>query len=153
MKCDRWQRGLPCPYCTEGVKGRRFYPGHRGNPPRPAQCEGITQMIKRQSASASDVRPGDPAARDVAMEADNPLLFEYLTSTTFGDGSERETSTLLLFASGGVWKGCLNDRAEGQALWVSGASVGDVLEALERALDTTSPDWRRTQTKSKKNGR
>lgn len=109
------------------------------------QKEGLSDMIRRQSASGGEVPAGAPAARDVALAADNPLLLEYLTATSFEDGSERETATLLIFAASGVWKGCLNDRAESRALWVSGVDVAGVLEALERALDTTTPDWRPTR--------
>lgn len=110
-------------------------------------------MIKRQSASQQEQAPGVRAARDTVMEAEYPLLTEYLVETVFSDGSERETATLLVFASGGVWKGCLNDRSEGKALWASGASLSDVYEALERALDTSSPDWRPTRQPTRKNSR
>jgi hypothetical protein len=76
------------------------------------------------------------------MEADTPLLFEYLSHRQFEDGSMRETSTLMVFASEGLWKGCLNDRQEGRALWASAETIGGLLEALERCLDHTHPDWR-----------
>ncbi len=101
-------------------------------------------MIRRQSARATDGVTPVLAARDTVMEADRPLLTEYLVSTVFGDGSERQTATLLIFATEGVWKVCLNDRAEEQALWASGVDVASALDALERMLDTEAPDWRRT---------
>jgi hypothetical protein len=103
-------------------------------------------MIKRQSASAPSGL-GSLAAKDDAFSRRCPLMFEYLTATTFEDGSERQTATLLVFAAEGVWKGCLNDRAEEQALWASASDLQGVLDALEHALETGAPDWRRTSSR------
>jgi len=144
MKCDLWQRKLPCYFCTEGVKGRRYYPGHRGQAPRPVQREGLSAMIKRQSGSNSSASGRTHAALDAVMLAERPLLMEYLVDMLFEDGSERQTATLLIFAADGVWKACLNDRAEEQALWASGASIASALDALESMLDSSSPEWKRT---------
>jgi hypothetical protein len=108
-------------------------------------------MIARQSASSGAGVNSPFAARDVGLEAEYPNLTEYLVLRTFADGSERETSTLLIFAVDGLWKVCLNDRAEGQCLWASGASHGDAMAALELMLESGSADWRRTrQVKSAK---
>lgn len=76
------------------------------------------------------------------MEAEYPNITEYLVQRLFADGSERETSTLLLFATEGLWKVCLNDRAEGRALWAAGASHGDAMAALEAMLETNTAEWR-----------
>lgn len=108
-------------------------------------------MIRRQSKSASGDGNAVHAARDTVMEADRPLLMEYLTDLTYSDGSERQTATLLIFAADGVWKACLNDRSEEQCLWASGSDVAAALDALETMLDTGAPDWRRvTKYKPKK---
>jgi len=144
MICDRWRRGQECYYCLEGYRCRRAYPGHRGyRHSAPKKGESISAMIKRNSGGQGGPN-GRPCSRDVVLEADHPLLMEYLTQTAFEDGSERETATLLIFAAEGVWKICLNDRAEDQALWASGSDVASAMEALERMLDTAAPDWRRT---------
>lgn len=108
-------------------------------------------MVKRRSDQACGTEGGQKlVVRDEDFVGEYPLLFEYLAHRQYDDGSERETSTLLVFAADGVWKACLNDRAEGQALWVSCSFFGGVLEALERALDTSAPDWRRTSRPFKK---
>lgn len=144
MKCAASQRGEWCFRCYSGAKARKYYPGHFGYRHCPVQRERITDMIRRQSGSSEGDSGRTVAARDTVMEADRPLLMEYLTAMTFADGSERQTSTLLVFAAEGLWKVCLNDRAEEQALWASGPDVASALDALERMLDTEAPDWRRT---------
>lgn len=131
-----------CRYCLMNRRRDGNYKGHLYYiQPRPITME-YSEMIRRQSASGKCVTGSQYAARDVVMEADNPLLFEYLTARTFEDGSERETSTLLIFASEGVWKACLNDRAEQRALWASGASYADAIAALESLLDSGAETWR-----------
>lgn len=85
-----------------------------------------------------------PAARYAidSLAAAHPALWEYLTVDVFEDGTERQTSTLLLFAERGLIKGCLKDRSVNRALWASAATVTGLLEVLEEALSTESGDWR-----------
>jgi hypothetical protein len=82
--------------------------------------------------------------------AEFPMLFEHLASNTFDDGASRQTSSILLFCQGGVWKACLHDRQEGECLWVSGATYGDLLAAVEAALAAPTADWRPDSRRGKK---
>lgn len=78
-------------------------------------------------------------------------LTEYLTAATWEDGTARMPSTLLIFAEDGYYKGCLNDRDASRSLWVAGASIPDVLEALEGHLRAGTGEWRSSgQFKGKK---
>jgi len=131
-----------CPYCLMNRRRRGNYRGHLFYIQPAPITEDLSTMIRRQSASTKCDTGAVFAARDVVMEAEYPLMTEYLVTRTFEDGSERETSTLLVFAAEGVWKVCLNDRAEQRALWASGASYGDALAALEKLLDSGAETWR-----------
>lgn len=71
-----------------------------------------------------------------------PLLWEHLVETRWEDGSTRETSTLLLFAEDGRWKGCLNDRAEARSVFLAALTPEGVFEALEAGLRSEGLDWR-----------
>lgn len=134
-----------CPYCNQNRKGRNNHPGHWGyRSVKPAR-ERICVMIKRESRDARDTSSQPLAARDEDLEAEYPCIYEYLTARLFSDGSERETATLLLFAAEGVWKCCLNDRAEERSLWATGYTHGAAMGALEAMLDNSTGEWRRSK--------
>jgi hypothetical protein len=72
-----------------------------------------------------------------------PTVLEYLSSTRWDDGSERQTSTVLVFCEEGRWKACLNDRAMDRTAFVSGNTPEGLLTNLEAALADGTVDWRR----------
>lgn len=74
--------------------------------------------------------------------AGHPALSEYLTATEYPDGAKRTTSTILLFVDAGMVKACLNDRDQGQSLWVSASTPTEALQALERHLSLGTGEWR-----------
>lgn len=71
-----------------------------------------------------------------------PTLWEYMTATTWDDGSARLPSSLLLFAQDGMLKGMLRDRDAGLCLWVAGSSISGLLGVLEAALLDPQTEWR-----------
>jgi hypothetical protein len=71
-----------------------------------------------------------------------PLLVAHLEDAKWDDGSRRETSTLMLLVEDGWLKACLNDRALGCSLWVTGDSLAAVLDALEGHLEAGDGEWR-----------
>jgi len=73
-----------------------------------------------------------------------PAVVEYLTASTYPDGSARERSTISIFVEDGVVKACLSDRDQARTLWRSGASVEDAVMALEGAVVDGTADWRRS---------
>lgn len=99
-------------------------------------------MIKRQSATTVSAGNSPLAARDEQFERAYPALSEFLTARLFDDGSERETATLLLFAVDGVWKVCLNDRAEGRVAFVSGATTASAMATLDTQLEDGTVEWK-----------
>jgi hypothetical protein len=88
-------------------------------------------------------KPGrDRPLLDDAWSAPLPAIWEYLTTFSWDDGSERAASTLLIFGEPGVIKVCLNDRAVEMSLWAAGSSLGEALLALEQALASGTGEWR-----------
>jgi len=105
-----------------------------------------------QRAAAKDAKGLGAVSKDGTKFAERlPALGEYLTSDKWENGDARVTSTLLVFQEDGVWKCCLNDRDQLRTLWVSGASMLDVLDALESLLASGEGEWRAsTQFKTRK---
>lgn len=133
---------LFCGFCYEGAKGRRFHRGHFGyRDRRPFRCMEVIDVRKPVASG-----PGARAAASVNVLAQErvlyPTVFQYLTDAVWDDGSPRETSTLMLLVEDGWLKACLNDRAMGRSLWVTGDALADVLAALELHLASGSGDWR-----------
>jgi len=92
----------------------------------------------------------DPEKRFVLWEGcdtkwaeKHPALWEFLSATAYGDGSERQTSTLSWFIGR---EGCtivLQDRDVGRSLWASAPTWEQALRILEQQAQKgpTAP-WR-----------
>jgi len=102
--------------------------------------------MKRKSGTGTTLLYAAP----LGSMADGGLAFleEQLVTLTYDDGSVRRTSTVTLFAEDGRWKGCLSDRDQGMVLFATGDSAAGVLEALDEALGSGHPDWRRAGRQS-----
>jgi hypothetical protein len=100
-------------------------------------------MALKREAENRERRTRQAAAGDTL--AGCPTLVEYLTATTWDDGQERPTATLLLFTEDGVWKCCLNDRANSRSAWVSGDTPEGCITALEEGLSLGDLPWRRSK--------
>jgi len=79
-----------------------------------------------------------------------PTLYQWLSDDRWDDGSQRATSTLLLFVEDGCLKGCLNDREGGRSVFVTADSVESLLDELEAGLSQDSLAWRAKPGQSKK---
>lgn len=100
-------------------------------------------------ANIRRLEPGSPVA-NVRPDPENdafpgvyPLLHEHLTLVRWDDGKPRQVSTLMVTQEDGVWRGCLNDRANQRSVWVSAATFYAVLDRLEDGLQRDSLEWRR----------
>lgn len=71
-----------------------------------------------------------------------PTLCEFLSSSSWPDGSARRPGTCLLFVDEGKLKACLSDRDQGLVAFVVGTSFADVLLACEGVLTREDADWR-----------
>lgn len=80
-----------------------------------------------------------------------PLLWEHLSEARWPDGTARETSTVIVVADNGGWRGCLSDKANGLVMWKTGASLQALLDALEGGLRSPDPrEWRKASAPAKK---
>lgn len=70
-----------------------------------------------------------------------PALHEWLTLCV-DQGQPVETATLLLFCEDGQFKACLHDRESSRVCFRAADSVEGVLDAMERALQDGTADWR-----------
>jgi len=146
MLCNYAREGNLCPYCYDGRRGKGYYRGHYGY-----SFAAVKRRKERECMPLQ--KPTSPlAGSSNAQEGTSdwptlwPTLVEYLSQTTWDDGSPRETSTMLLFREDGSWKACLNDRAMGRTGWASSSSPEGTLQALEDALRDDRMEWRRKQS-------
>lgn len=79
-----------------------------------------------------------------------PTLWDYLTESTYSDGTARRPSTLLFFCEDGLVKVCLHDRDLARSAWSTGKGEEECLATLEAKLVDGSVEWRRDQKVGKK---
>jgi len=133
---------LTCPLCYSNVRGRSNYPGHRGFRVKPPQKEGLLLMALSRPTTPLTEGSSAQALNDPDFRRRLPTLLEYLSQTTWDDGSPRLTSTLLVFIDDGVLKVCLNDRACERALWVASGTFSGALAELDESLANPQAPWR-----------
>jgi len=104
--------------------------------------EEVMSFLKRASAADQSKRQASQE-KSAEWSLRHPALSEHLTATTYPDGGQRTTSTLLLFFDDGVWKACLKDRDQGRSLWHSTDSPGAILDELEALLQGEDQEWRK----------
>lgn len=73
-----------------------------------------------------------------------PLVWEYISSGQYEDGSRRVPATLSVFVSDGRLTAGLNDRDQARIAFRSGETLEEALGALEQGLAGDSLDWRRS---------
>jgi len=97
-------------------------------------------LQRRQAAKAAAADGFAAADPDVAKWA--PTLVEWLTLLAWEGGDKRKTGTVMLLAENGVWKAWVHDRDGGRSAWVSGGSLLDLVDAVERGIADDSLTWR-----------
>lgn len=86
---------------------------------------------------------GGAPGRTTGVLVDCPAVTEYLSASSYPDGTQRERAVLSCFIEDGRVKVCLNDRDTGRTLWRSGDGIEDCLILLETAIVDGTADWRR----------
>lgn len=106
------------------------------------------RRLERILMALQKPKPKDDQGRPVKFTGDKqsqavyPTVCEYLTTTQYGDGSPRQTSTIVLCADDGAWKAAINDRDNRRSLWVTAPSLDEAVSLLEEALNVPQPPWR-----------
>lgn len=110
---------------------------------------GLLMSFLKKTAAVSSAPRG--AAKE--FETEYPALAEYLTCTTYPDGSAREVASLAVTVDDGCVKACLHDRDTRRSLFVAGVSVLDAICSLEIALEGDDADWRPWRSSSPGGGK
>lgn len=113
----------------------------------PTDWEVLAMSLLRKEDLEGRGGSGPRVLTDPRFSGDYPILWSYMTQTKWQDGSARATSSLLLFADDGVLKAMLRDRDAGLCLWVAGATVTGLFDALEAAVSDSRADWRQDRVK------
>lgn len=101
----------------------------------------VSDYRKRQRRPSTGSN-GDGRVSDPTMVARCPATFEFLCVPN-SDGSGRsQTATLLIFSEDGLFKACVNDRAENASCFFSAETFQELLAEVERGLATGTAEWR-----------
>lgn len=145
MKCTLWSEGQPCYLCEANRRRRSAHSGHRYYKAGWSFQNGRSSMGLSRPAAIAAGSGGVGLSGVTSVAVDVPKLVEYCTEECWDDGSPRETATVLVFSEGGMWKGCINDRALARKGWASGATLEALLIAFEAGLVSGALDWRADQ--------
>jgi hypothetical protein len=102
----------------------------------------MAEFLPRRASKDEGDGKVAPSARGILERL--PAIWTMLTLAKWPDtGKRRQTSSLSVFVDAGVLKVSLNDKDGGQSCFVTGGTLDDCLEALERALQEDRTDWRK----------
>lgn len=87
--------------------------------------------------------PSEPVVDDFSGMC--PDLLQFMTASTWPDGKARALPTLMSCYEDGRWRVCLNDKANGRSVWVSGVTWIEALEAIDRGLTGDCLEWRKNR--------
>jgi len=141
------------PYCPRGEDGKHRTKSPKRQYDRYNHYEyyfGANGELMKKPVKNSPSSPGDYVMPDDDLRESFPVLCSYLCENVYDDGSPRKVATLTLFVEDSVLKGALNDRDQDRSLYASGSTLQSVLEALEGALKSGVPAWRKWGGKGKK---
>lgn len=132
---------LWCPQCYEALTGRKFTNGHLGD----------NQCGRKGGASLPLQKPGGNVSSSGSLSGTEctgttfqsfPVLWEFLTLSSWPDASARKTGTIILFTEGDRWKACLKDPNGPRVAFVTGKDLDSLLLSVDAGLDANDLDWR-----------
>lgn len=100
------------------------------------------EEVIRKPKPGEKCGPVEAVFNDADFKATYPSITDHLTSARYDDGSNRATSTLLIFCDQGVLRVCVNDRDNNRSVFFTGETMESALMAAENALATNTADWR-----------
>lgn len=142
-----WWRSWACvvEYSQWGIVRWGDVVTSREVPPRWSESDTkreVVQMALKRRAAASPEGAAAKILKDPQFAKLYPSLWDHLTQSAWDDGTKRETSSILIFASEGVLKAMLRDKDAGQCLWVASGTVAGLFAALEGGCTADDADWR-----------
>lgn len=108
----------------------------------PKQASEIKSSYVQKALASRGVGGAGVGASDADLAAACPALHEFLTLSVLPDGRVRQTSTLLVFSEGQVWKAVLNERDGDLSLWATADTLQGLWHELEARLTAPVVEWR-----------
>jgi hypothetical protein len=137
-------RGEFCPLCYAGLRGRGAYKGHYGYRGRGSRVteESRWMALQRRKLERENGTAVPSALPLTGYWSKVAELCEWLSSTSWEDGSARCTGTMMLMAEDGRWKAWLHDRDGSCSCFVSSESLEGAVAAAAKAVASAGGDWR-----------
>jgi hypothetical protein len=130
-----------CGACYSNTKGRTNVSGHRHY--RRPKLEVLCKMGLKKPAANGHAKSGMPADSWAGSCLEiYATLMEFLSLSSWPDGSARVTGTLQISTGQGRWQGKLKDNENKRYCYLTGSTMEQLLTALEDALDQETADWR-----------
>lgn len=83
-----------------------------------------------------------------------PQLAEFMTAAKFeGEQDVRESPTVTIWCSGGLWRCSVKDRAEGLVMWLSAEQPEELLAIVEGFVFSNDAPWRHDDQSHERNGK
>jgi hypothetical protein len=83
-----------------------------------------------------------------------PQLAEFMTAAKFeGEPDVRESPTVTVWCSGGLWRCSVKDRAEGLVMWLSAETPNELLDVVEGFVFSNDAPWRHDDQAHERNGK
>ena len=111
----------------------------------------MAQYLHRLTPEANGAVPLNVSS-DTTFADHYPALLEYLSENRWEDGTARECATLTVFFEDGLFKCCLNDRANSRVAWCSSLLWDDLLEQLDHGIQEGKLAWRLSKFPARKKG-
>jgi len=130
-----------CPFCYEGAQARVCRRGHLGDhlcAPRRKR----SLVLHKPTANGSSGASLKSTTCLGTWLAPFPSIWEFLTLSTWTDGSPRIPGTILLFMDEGSLKVCLKDKNGPRTAFVTGPDPDTLFLAVEEGLAANSLSWR-----------
>jgi len=80
-------------------------------------------------------------AHDDAFAAEYPTVHMLMTETEKTKGKPRQTCTVVMYTSNGLFTAIITERDLGVKLFASGASVEEMWVCMEERVSSPTPDW------------
>jgi len=133
-----------CFRCYDNAKGRSNHKGHcHYRPARPSRESIMSKFVRDRRGTVMSPQPASTLA-EYPMSKTHPALWEYLTLSSWEDGSPRQTATLSIFWGPNGLQAALNDRDASMVAFVTGDDPTALLASLEHGLQHDALDWRQS---------
>lgn len=102
---------------------------------------------KKIASAKVHASPGD-------LSKQFPQLSEFMTAAKFeGEQDVRESPTITVWCSGGLWRCSVKDRAEGLVMWLSAETPRELMDIVEGFVFSNDAPWRHDDQAHERNGK